>query len=185
MGRLLVGLAFVALAGAPSALADDAPAGFVSHPELAARVEFVAGRPISVWCAANEGAWTAERAFLGADGNVEGFVLAGKNGAHLSVSTCAPLVAKVLGGPIDLASFAESLLALTHEAEHLAGQVDEHATDCAALAVLRRAAANFGFRRAALRERIYRAALRAHARRPAPYRGPCGASFAAATVRTR
>src|SRR4051794_4312133 len=124
MGRLLVLVALVVVAAAAlagRAAADDAPAGFVSHSELAARVAFIPGRPIDVWCAGSPDTWLAERAFLGASGDTEGFVLAGQDGAYLSIEMCAPLVAKLRGRPIRLPRLAESLLALTHEAEHLAG----------------------------------------------------------------
>jgi hypothetical protein len=159
MVRLLLALALI-------------PSGFDSHPELAARVQFIVDHPISVYCATSDDAWNQAQAEYGIT-DPGGFARVGGNEIFLAPVSCRQLLAKVSGKPFSWFQLASNLLAITHEAEHLAGHRDEHETDCAALSVLRQVAMNFGVRRPINLSRIIAYATTVHSVKPPAYSAPC------------
>jgi hypothetical protein len=159
---------------APAAAFDELPTGFVSHPELAQRIQVVTAKRVHVYCAQSHDAWRGLMSRLGWGGAVRAVASEGGGTiAYLSDSTCDVLVRKIVSKPISLTELAIGLFVLTHEAEHLRGIVDEGRANCAALKDLARSARAFGVRKASNVEIVLHTADAMHARLPPPYNTPC------------
>lgn len=130
--RLGVATALVALCWAGSASAD-VPAGFRLNVRLAPAASFVAGKPVSVYCAPNAAAMNA----LAGPGayDTQGYTpVIGGNVIYLSSLTCSYLDAWLNGKkPGNLYGVAGSMQTIAHEAEHTTGIRDETDADCASL----------------------------------------------------
>lgn len=110
------------------ALVLGAYPGTHEEPRLEAAASYVAGKPVSVWCADSREAWTALVVPFGGSPNANGFSFVGGTEAYFSVPVCDEL----LEWP--RTSLGRGVLTLSHEATHLRGVRDESATECAALA---------------------------------------------------
>ena len=162
-------------------LALAVPQGFVSHPELAQRVQFAAATPVSVYCAPDAAAWQTfldAVGFANRPGETDGFAEAvGGSWAGISPSTCAVLLAKIhnkalrvldpstfryVRRPVTLYELGDTLFVLVHEMEHLKGITDENDADCAALYQMPQAARAFGIRKPSKLRVVMRGAVDHH-----------------------
>ena len=162
----------------PAARAD-VPAEFVSRPALAARAVFVTAKPVTVLCATNAAVWQTALAQTHEVADVLAFSDAiGGSTISLAPQVCAPLLAKVNGHAVNLHTFGAAVEVLAHESEHIAGSVDEGATECAALAILPRfLRADFGIKNAHTLSLVMVGAWDEHRGAEAfsaAYRGLCG-----------
>lgn len=120
-----------------TAAADVAPAGFKESPRLEAAASFVAGKPVTAWCASTTGAFAAAAASATGNPATAGFVQAvGAAQAFFPPRVCATIVAYLNKRKVEEYDLAAWLLTLAHEATHLRGVSDESETDCAALHVM-------------------------------------------------
>lgn len=134
MRTLVLLVAVAALAGAGTAAADtQVPAGFVMSARLSAPASFVAGKPVSVYCAPTQAAIVAVS--VGAVSDALGVTPAiGAPVAYLSPQVCSFLNNWLSGKkPSNLYGLAGSIETLAHESEHMRGIRDETDADCAAL----------------------------------------------------
>lgn len=132
------GLALAALVvltlGAATARADSAvPAGFTLNPTLSKPAAFVAGKPVTVYCAPSAAA--IDLTVSSSAQNVQGVTpVVGGNVIYLSPLTCSFANAWLAGKkPKNLYGVAVALQTIAHEAEHTAGISDETDADCASL----------------------------------------------------
>lgn len=132
--------AVVALAfSAPASAAPD----FSAAPRLATPASFVAGKTVSVECAASDAAWARYLASVGYDGVANGLTVFGTAETKFSPIVCSSLRRKLAGKVVPNNLFAPSLLALVHEAVHLRGVLGEGETDCAAVREMPRVAVRY------------------------------------------
>lgn len=133
----LLGVLIGALALAAPAAAD-VPAGFVAVPALSTRAAFVAGKPVTVYCAQTLDAW---QAFIkqrntddAAPADPGGLTDPAAGATYLHPAVCNALAARLVHPRhYDLLRFSAGLLVLTHEAEHLRGVADEGTAECDAV----------------------------------------------------
>lgn len=167
---MLVGaLAAVALIAAPS--------GFTENTTLNARAAYIAGKPVSVFCANDRVSW---RDFVTSTGDTvtdpHGVTLtAGASETYLDPETCIAIQLRLGREIVSLPVLGAALLVLTHEAEHMRGSSDEGVTECAALRALPGfLVAKWGFRtgRPAYKQ-IMAGARSFHERAASQYRTVC------------
>lgn len=157
---LVLALAFVLVA--------SARAGNVPDPRLDAAATEIAGHPATVYCETEPAAWAEIVAanFPGAPfspDRLQGFAPYGGSVVYLSPANCLTLRAELKAAfPVGfLRSTGEALMTLLHESIHARGVVDEQATDCAALGLLRHYAINL----LRIPERVYVSKLVARVKR--------------------
>lgn len=127
---VVVCLSTVALVVVAAAQAQAPLAGFRESPRLEAPASFVAGRPVEVWCALDGPSW---RSAIGSESEgTAGYSIPAEGVMYLQSGSCLALEQWGAAG-VASAFFARGLLVLVHEAEHLAGHLDEAETECLAL----------------------------------------------------
>lgn len=133
---LVATAATIALLGATTARADQ-PAGFKESPRLEAAASFVAGKPVTTWCATSTASFSAAAQASTGNADAAGFVQAvGASQAFFPPKVCATIVAYLNKRKVEEYNLAAWLLTLAHEATHMRGVSDESETDCAALHVM-------------------------------------------------
>lgn len=143
MRRALQGVATAAAALGAAVLAVGASAagqrlagaeGFYRARVLEPAAGYVAGKPVEVWCAAATSGWRAfVTAKLGAGTLANGWTVAGTSSIYLSADVCPPLRGALRGEPQYVPALAATIEAITHEAIHDRGELDEGVTDCDAM----------------------------------------------------
>lgn len=110
-----------------------APPGFKANPRLSAPASFVAGKPVTAYCAPTAAAMNATVSPTAVD--VQGATpIIGGNVIYLSPLTCAYLDAWLNGKkPSNLYGVGGSMETLAHESELARGITDETAATCAGL----------------------------------------------------
>lgn len=169
-------VALLVLAGALAApAAAAAPEGFTSAPRFSEAASFVAGKPITVWCAPDVETWASYLTAHGYAGKVaNGITETGSSGTMFSPVVCSSLRKKLNGVPVTNDYFAPSLLTLVHESIHARGTRDEGLTDCAAVHEMARVAVKyFGVKAGKQLRAVMAAAWSYRDRQPAAYRTVC------------
>jgi hypothetical protein len=159
-GLVLVAAAFLGV-GAARAQQLHPPAPFRESFTLEAPASFVAGHPVEVWCARNDGVWHA--AHRAAGGDAYGFTQDGS--AFFPAGSCRTIEGWKPGSRAT-SLFALDLLILVRESLHLGGVADEAVAQCEAKKKLAEVAIRFfGFRprSAKIRELVRLAYVRASA----------------------
>jgi hypothetical protein len=172
---LLLTAVSAAFAGLP-ATAAQAPASFYEARALEPAAAYVAGKPVTVWCAVTESAWHAETRSRGLFGDPYGFAKTGGSEFSLKPDLCAILARAASGSvsTIDLQSLAPSIQTLTHESIHLRGVRDEGETDCRAIHEMPRVAVRFFHVKPGRQLRALMAAAWAwHRAQPLTYQSVC------------
>lgn len=151
MRRLALLVLLVALA-APTALAAEAPDGFLESWRLTPRAVKIAVVPATrVYCATSSGAWESfvrEQLRLAEwqKATAIGMADPASDEVWLAPQVCRTLENHLRGRKTAPRALARHLFALTHEAMHVRGIRDEHRADCAALKRYPFAAREFGIR---------------------------------------
>lgn len=149
-------------------------AAFTAAPQLAQRMQPIAGKEIAVYCASSSEVWRVYLAAMHAVPDAAALTPAvGGTETFLSERTCDTLERRVAGRSMSLRRLGVDLFTLAHEVEHLRGVADEHAADCAALQDMPGVARAFGIRDATKIARLLRFLRLYHALSPPPYGGPC------------
>ena len=111
-----------------------APAGFYKSVVLAPAASFVAGKPVTVYCANSEYDWQQ----YGGTGSEHGLAVPGSSVIKLDPDVCRLLRATTIKD-----GFGASLLVLVHESIHARGEKEEGVTDCSAVHEMPRVAVKF------------------------------------------
>lgn len=126
----------------------------------------LAGKPSAVVCALPSTNWTDV-----APRNAGAFVRYAEQTAYFPRWVCGQLEGRAK--PLD-PEWARSLLAFTHEVQHLRGERNEATAECFALKDTARVAIlYFGVRGRAVLHRMMDLVMRAHYKAPLNYRGNC------------
>ena len=137
----------VVLISVSTAAADvqPVPAGFTPNVALSRAASFVAGKPVTDYCAATiEQFNTAAIAATGWENpNGSGYSYVGGTQSFFAPWVCSALNRWNAHKVIDLRSFGAAQLALVHESELLSGVSDESVADCKGLAVMPKVIAKF------------------------------------------
>jgi hypothetical protein len=127
-------------------IAAVAPVGFHGSPRLAPAASFVAGKPVTVWCADTQYDWNGYLdSVYGNHDTVSGSTYPGSSDERLSPEVCATLTpaAKATKPVAPTARLGAAILVVTHESIHARGEADEGVTDCAAFHEMPRVAVKF------------------------------------------
>lgn len=199
---VLACLLFWALVGwaTANAVASRATAQAVQYPALNAVASAVAGHPVVASCATSTHEWASFEDKAGYTFEVDGFTFIGRESViYLAPRICDTLMADLTEGPASVGPFwlGLAIKVILHESTHQAGVVDEGATDCLALSLVKSYAvstfkvaatitkvvytktASGLYRRTVhtvpnpLLASIYASALRWHRLLPAEYQGGC------------
>lgn len=147
-------------------VAAATPAGFYKSVVLAPAASFVAGKPITVYCANSAYDWQQ----YGATTHEFGLAVPGSSEIKLAPDVCRYLRATI----VNPNGFGSSLLVLVHESIHARGEKDEGVTDCAAVHEMPRVAVKFFRVKAGKQLRDVMAnAWNYRGRETAPYRTVC------------
>lgn len=145
--RTLVVLLAAALVGAASVGAADqpAPAGFTANVKLSAAASWVAGKPVTDYCASSAALFlSASAKATGVDNPyASGYSTVGATNSFLHPTICETLAKWTDGKKVDLDLLGAALLTVGHEAELLSGVSDESIADCKALAAMPKMIAKF------------------------------------------
>ena len=170
------GAMFLPLLLAAAAL-GGIPAGFVRAPALERPASAVAGRPVTVLCTTDYGAWSeAKRDRQLEAANAWGFYDWSNDLVFIHPNGCRILKAEAAGKTLDepLTLQAGFALTLVHEAMHAAGQRDEATAECDALHRVPGTLVRFFHVKPGKQLRaIMAAAWRVHRSDPPPYRDLC------------
>lgn len=156
---------------------DASAARFVKSSVLAPAASFVAGKPVTVYCATSLAGWNRFVAAATDTTDVIGLAMPGTSTMRLS-----PLVCQVLGlfgnggktPPTAEEGLADAIETVTHEAIHLRGESDEGITDCDAMHEMPRVAVRFFHVASGIRLRTLMAAAWVyHRSKSAPYKTVC------------
>lgn len=144
---VVVATALVALCCATAARADvqPVPAGFTANAALSKAASYVAGKPVTDYCADstkdfNTAAITATGI---ANPGGAGFSKPGDTRSFLTTWVCSYLNRWLEKKPVARLHLAAALLTLGHEAELLSGVTDESVADCKAMALMPQLVARF------------------------------------------
>lgn len=128
-----------------TAIAIAAPAGFTENLTIDARTAWVAGKPVAIFCANDDAAWSDYVASIG--GTPENFgngaasafgytPVIGGGVAYLAPTTCRVIQARLRKQRVDLPTLGAALDVLAVEGLHLRGVRDDAETACAAIRTL-------------------------------------------------
>lgn len=129
-------------------IAVSAAQGAYGDPRLDAVATQVAGHPVTVACGSGATEWADSERAAGLTFETDGYTFIGRdNIVHLSPVICDTLTQDFKLGPTAVGDYANgrAIKVLLHEATHQAGFVDEGATDCRALSLVKQYAPSFGY----------------------------------------
>lgn len=117
------------------ASAAGAPAGFWTNTRLSKPASWVAGKPVTVYCARTQAAIdaTVDPSYNTEGQPIQGSTVPGGDEIDLSPLTCAYLDAWLNGRRVVLYNFAVAVETLAHEGELASGISDETTADCKAI----------------------------------------------------
>ena len=178
----VIALAVVAFGVSVSVAAAEVPAGVTYEPVISARAGYVAGKPVTIYCAPTQAVW---QAIIAATGDVPPGGIAngitptiGGTVSYLAPQTCAPIHARLKKRAVNLKALGASLDILTAEGLRLRGETNGELgngqTACDALAILPGfLVAHWGFRKNSSAYNRVMHGARAHYRQGAPSAGNC------------
>ena len=128
-----------------AAVLSGAPPNFTEAKVLEPAASYVAGKPVSVYCARTDlDLREYAQSAYGLAANFElGFAVVGSDSIYLGQSVCWPLLDFLKHRKVTYAEVASALQALVHEAIHARGERDEGVTECDAMHETPRVAVRF------------------------------------------
>ncbi len=151
------------------------PAGFYENATIDARSGYVAGKTVTIGCAATDAAWTAELAALndtpGPGLTIHGVTpVIGGNVAYIDPEGCALMRKRIGKKTVDLPSLGAAIYVLDVESLHMRGEASDGQTACDSIHTLPSVlVARWGFRKANAVAQLMHGAKDYLARQPSQY----------------